>query len=154
MLNMLNCVAPSGGCCLRWKSTDVTQSALHALGSSLLEGSTKSPGQLCCLQVTDVGRPENSTMLDYTKHHSLKGVELGKLRRSANRITAHTDESLITLLLHSPGELCWLRSAHPALLWTCAAPVSCKAVLLQRGLHFPMQAQHVDRRGFTGLLYW
>ena len=45
-------------------------------------------------------------MLDYTKHHSLEGIELGKLRQSANRITAHTDESLITLLLHSPGELC------------------------------------------------
>ena len=44
-------------------------------------------------------------MLDYTKHHSLSGTDIGNLRHSANRITAHTDESLITLLLHSPGEL-------------------------------------------------
>ena len=66
------------------------------------------PDLLCCLQVTDVGSPENDTMLDYTKHHSLEGIELGKLRQSANRITAHTDESLITLLLHSPGNLCQL----------------------------------------------
>ena len=80
--------------CMRW--------------ATILLSEAQIPNQFCCLQVTDAGSPENNTMLDYTKHHSLEGVELGKLRRSANRITAHTDESLITLLLHSPGKLCLL----------------------------------------------
>ena len=59
---------------------------------------------LCCMQITDVSSPDNSSMLDYTKHHSLEGIDVKTLRQRANRITAHTDESLITLLLHSPGE--------------------------------------------------
>ena len=77
---------------------------------------TQIPDLLCCVQETDVGSPENNTMLDYTKHHSLEGIELGKLRQSANRITAHTDESLITLLLHSPGDRCQLCLEQPVLL--------------------------------------
>lgn len=63
------------------------------------------------MQITDVSSPDNSSMLDYTKHHSLEGIDVKTLSQRANRITAHTDESLITLLLHSPGK-CSLLVMH------------------------------------------
>ena len=35
---------------------------------------------LSCMQITDVSSPENSSMLDYTKHHSLEGIDIESLR--------------------------------------------------------------------------
>ena len=60
------------------------------------------------VQVTDVNTTENNSFLQYHKYPSLEGTERDTWKEGVNRITAHTDEALMTLLFNSPG-------AHPPL---------------------------------------
>ncbi len=46
---------------------------------------------------------ENNSFLQYHKYPSLEGTERADWKEGVNRITAHTDESLMTLLFNSPG---------------------------------------------------
>ena len=55
------------------------------------------------LQTIDVGTADNRTFLQYHKYPSVEGM---RWKSGTNRITAHTDESLITLLYTSPSEPC------------------------------------------------
>ncbi|KAK9800222.1 hypothetical protein WJX73_000265 [Symbiochloris irregularis] len=53
-------------------------------------------------KMTDISSPENHTFLQYHKYPSTEGL---KWKPGTNRITAHTDESLITLLHIGPGSM-------------------------------------------------
>ena len=55
------------------------------------------------MQITDVSTTENNSFLQYHKYPSLEGTERKDWKEGVNRITAHTDESLMTLLFNSPG---------------------------------------------------
>ena len=55
------------------------------------------------VQITDVQTTENNSFLQYHKYPSLEGTERESWQEGVNRITAHTDESLMTLLFNSPG---------------------------------------------------
>ena len=55
------------------------------------------------VQITDVSTTENNSFLQYHKYPSLEGTERKDWKEGVNRITAHTDESLMTLLFNSPG---------------------------------------------------
>ena len=59
-----------------------------------------------CVQITDVQTTENNSFLQYHKYPSLEGTERESWQEGVNRITAHTDESLMTLLFNSPGAFC------------------------------------------------
>ena len=55
------------------------------------------------VQITDVSTTENNSFLQYHKYPSLEGSDRSTWQTGVNRITAHTDESLMTLLFNSPG---------------------------------------------------
>ena len=55
------------------------------------------------VQITDVQTTENNSFLQYHKYPSLEGTDRDTWQEGVNRITAHTDESLMTLLFNSPG---------------------------------------------------
>lgn len=55
------------------------------------------------LQTTDIQSVDNRTFLQYHKYPSTDGLTW---KAGTNRITAHTDESLITLLHPSPSTAC------------------------------------------------
>lgn len=55
------------------------------------------------MQITDVSTTENNSFLQYHKYPSLDGTDRKDWAQGVNRITAHTDESLMTLLFNSPG---------------------------------------------------
>ncbi|CAL5228586.1 g11746 [Coccomyxa viridis] len=55
--------------------------------------------------ITDVSTTENNSFLQYHKYPSLEGTERKDWKEGVNRITAHTDESLMTLLFNSPGSV-------------------------------------------------
>ncbi|EIE19386.1 Clavaminate synthase-like protein [Coccomyxa subellipsoidea C-169] len=55
--------------------------------------------------ITDVNNVENNTFLQYHKYPSWEGVDPSTWEQGVNRITAHTDESLMTLLFTSPGSV-------------------------------------------------
>ena len=63
---------------------------------------TQSELPLAGLQTIDIGSDENKTFLQYHKYPTTEGLTW---KSGTNRITAHTDESLITLLYPSPGPL-------------------------------------------------
>jgi hypothetical protein len=51
-------------------------------------------------QTTDVMHPDNHTVFTCNRYPPVDAL---RVREGTNRITAHTDESLMTLLLASPG---------------------------------------------------
>ena len=55
------------------------------------------------MQITDVNSTDNNSFLQYDKYPSLDDQPRDTWKEGVNRITAHTDESLMTLLFNSPG---------------------------------------------------
>ena len=52
------------------------------------------------MQTINAKDPDNHTIMQYHKYHGTQGVQW---KEGINRVTAHTDESLMTLLLNSPS---------------------------------------------------
>ena len=86
---------------LTWNGVASAESARACFGRR--DGAYILVQASCAVQVTDLNTTENNSFLQYHKYPSLEGTDREDWKEGVNRITAHTDESLMTLLLTSPG---------------------------------------------------